>query len=84
MYVCMYVCTYVSVRNAKNRLSRINFPNNPHILSPVPNRKRRLGANLYQPLVVGICQNTCSHVTKCCNFCKSIPFLTIPIYNVHQ
>ena len=40
------------VRNAKNRPSRINLPILPHILSPVPNKKSRLGANFYQPLVV--------------------------------
>ena len=33
--------------------------NIPHILSRVPNRKSRLGANFYQPLVVEICRNTC-------------------------
>ena len=34
--------------------------NIPHLLIPVPNRKSRLGANFYQPLVVEICRNTCT------------------------
>ena len=29
-------------------------------VTPVPNRKSRLDANFYQPLVVQICRNTCT------------------------
>ena len=36
----------------------------PHILSLVPNRKSRLGANFYQPLVVESCRNTCTSHDK--------------------
>ena len=51
--------------------------------TPVPNRKSTLGANFYQPLVVEICQNTCTSREKRYNFCTTIPFLTKLIHKVH-
>ena len=51
------------VHNAKIDLWEL-LANIPHILSPVPNRKDKLGTNLHQLLVVEICRNTCKSHEK--------------------
>ena len=64
-HYCMLHLLYSRVSNEKNWPLRFNLPCNiPHILGPVPKWKSRLGADLYQLLVVEIHQNTCKSRDK--------------------